>query len=145
MCKTLFPAQAYSKGSSGFRPPITRPPTTSPTPKYYSQRTSKRPKPKATPGSGGHPIYGNMNPVTVIRSVFKAKKKQQQQQQKNRVYESECECLWKTLVQLCHVTKAWNSSRLWICLPEHDRRHLRHLRQQRQEEERRERVRRRRL
>ena len=99
MCKTLFPAQAYSKGSSGFRPPITRPPTTSPTPKYYSQRTSKRPtKPKKTPGTGGHPIYGNLNPVTVIRSVFKAKKKQQQQkqqqqqqqqQQKNRVYEGE--------------------------------------------------------
>jgi hypothetical protein len=29
-------------------------------------------------GTGGHPIYGHLNPVTVIRSVFKAKKKQQQ-------------------------------------------------------------------
>ncbi len=32
-------------------------------------------------GTGGHPIYGHLNPVTVIRSVFKAKKKQQQKQQ----------------------------------------------------------------
>ena len=66
----------------------------SPTPSYASrQRTSKRPPPlspvkkKESPGTGGHPIYGNLNPVTVIRSVFKAKKKQQH---KNSVYESEC-------------------------------------------------------
>ena len=87
--------QAFSKGSSGFRPPITSaPPSPTPTPTYYSTRTSKRPKPPMeTPSpsgttTGGHPIYGNLNPVTVIRSVFKAKKKQQQRQN-NRVYEGE--------------------------------------------------------
>ena len=45
------------------------------------------PSPSGTT-TGGHPIYGNLNPVTVIRSVFKAKKKQQQRQN-NRVYEGE--------------------------------------------------------
>ena len=45
------------------------------------------PSPSGTT-TGGHPIYGNLNPVTVIRSVFKAKKKQQQRQN-SRVYEGE--------------------------------------------------------